>query len=295
MYTHIYMHIMYTHKSWSQYADCVLSIRCFVMCKTSRHMYTSMYMYICIFMHYTHIQKVWWQFADYVLSIRCFVMCKIWILQTLRARSMLTERRPPKVCVWCVYIYCVHTIYLYIYIYTYVCVCVYTERRPPKVCTCMCTYVHAYRCFVMCKTWILLTQRAQSRPMDRRPPEVCVCTCVCVCVYIYIHIYAYGEKATKGVRVHMRVHVCMYIYIYTYTHTHRTTCYRGHGRRHLRHIQCYACVPPRTCTYTHTQTGQLAIEDMAGGTFTVSNGGVFGSMMSTPIINQPQSAICKTL
>lgn len=40
--------------------------------------------------------------------------------------------------------------------------------------------------------------------------------------------------------------------------------------------------------------GQLAIEDMAGGTFTVSNGGVFGSMMSTPIINQPQAAIRET-
>lgn len=37
--------------------------------------------------------------------------------------------------------------------------------------------------------------------------------------------------------------------------------------------------------------GNLALEDMAGGTFTISNGGVFGSMMSTPIINQPQSAI----
>ena len=36
---------------------------------------------------------------------------------------------------------------------------------------------------------------------------------------------------------------------------------------------------------------QIAIEDMAGGTFTVSNGGVFGSMMGTPIINPPQSAI----
>jgi 2-oxoglutarate dehydrogenase E2 component (dihydrolipoamide succinyltransferase) len=35
----------------------------------------------------------------------------------------------------------------------------------------------------------------------------------------------------------------------------------------------------------------ITIEDMAGGTFTVSNGGVFGSMMGTPIINQPQSAI----
>ena len=36
---------------------------------------------------------------------------------------------------------------------------------------------------------------------------------------------------------------------------------------------------------------QIAIEDMAGGTFTVSNGGVFGSLMGTPIINPPQSAI----
>eukprot|EP00116_Pleurobrachia_bachei_P004634 sb/3464896/ len=37
--------------------------------------------------------------------------------------------------------------------------------------------------------------------------------------------------------------------------------------------------------------GDLAIEDMDGGTFTVSNGGVFGSMFGTPIINLPQSAI----
>ena len=37
--------------------------------------------------------------------------------------------------------------------------------------------------------------------------------------------------------------------------------------------------------------GELAIEDMDGGTFTVSNGGVFGSLMGTPIINPPQSAI----
>jgi 2-oxoglutarate dehydrogenase E2 component (dihydrolipoamide succinyltransferase) len=36
---------------------------------------------------------------------------------------------------------------------------------------------------------------------------------------------------------------------------------------------------------------QITIEDMEGGTFTVSNGGVFGSMMGTPIINPPQSAI----
>jgi 2-oxoglutarate dehydrogenase E2 component (dihydrolipoamide succinyltransferase) len=37
--------------------------------------------------------------------------------------------------------------------------------------------------------------------------------------------------------------------------------------------------------------GGLALEDMAGGTFTISNGGVFGSLMGTPIINVPQSAI----
>ena len=37
--------------------------------------------------------------------------------------------------------------------------------------------------------------------------------------------------------------------------------------------------------------GTLTIEDMKGGTFTISNGGVFGSLMSTPIINPPQSAV----
>ncbi len=37
--------------------------------------------------------------------------------------------------------------------------------------------------------------------------------------------------------------------------------------------------------------GQLAIEDLQGGTFTISNGGVYGSLMSTPILNAPQSGI----
>jgi len=37
--------------------------------------------------------------------------------------------------------------------------------------------------------------------------------------------------------------------------------------------------------------GQITVDDMTGGTFTISNGGVFGSMMSTPIINPPQSGI----
>ena len=37
--------------------------------------------------------------------------------------------------------------------------------------------------------------------------------------------------------------------------------------------------------------GKIAIEDLTGGTFSITNGGTFGSMMSTPIINPPQSAI----
>jgi 2-oxoglutarate dehydrogenase E2 component (dihydrolipoamide succinyltransferase) len=39
------------------------------------------------------------------------------------------------------------------------------------------------------------------------------------------------------------------------------------------------------------QDGKLSIEDMSGGTFTISNGGVFGSLLSTPILNPPQTGI----
>ena len=39
------------------------------------------------------------------------------------------------------------------------------------------------------------------------------------------------------------------------------------------------------------RNNELSLDDMQGGTFTITNGGVFGSLMSTPIINQPQSAI----
>jgi 2-oxoglutarate dehydrogenase E2 component (dihydrolipoamide succinyltransferase) len=42
---------------------------------------------------------------------------------------------------------------------------------------------------------------------------------------------------------------------------------------------------------TKARDGKLSIEDLTGGTFSISNGGVFGSMLSTPIINPPQSAI----
>lgn len=42
---------------------------------------------------------------------------------------------------------------------------------------------------------------------------------------------------------------------------------------------------------TRARDGKLSIDEMSGGTFTITNGGIFGSMLSTPIINAPQSAI----
>jgi len=42
---------------------------------------------------------------------------------------------------------------------------------------------------------------------------------------------------------------------------------------------------------TRAKEGKLGIDDLTGGTFTITNGGVFGSLMSTPILNPPQSAI----
>ena len=42
---------------------------------------------------------------------------------------------------------------------------------------------------------------------------------------------------------------------------------------------------------TKGRDGALTLEEMQGGTFTITNGGVFGSLMSTPLINAPQSAI----
>ena len=42
---------------------------------------------------------------------------------------------------------------------------------------------------------------------------------------------------------------------------------------------------------TQAKDGKLTLEDMQGGTFTITNGGIFGSLLSTPILNQPQTAI----
>ena len=42
---------------------------------------------------------------------------------------------------------------------------------------------------------------------------------------------------------------------------------------------------------TKARDGKITIEDLQGGTFTISNGGIYGSMLSTPILNPPQSAV----
>ena len=42
---------------------------------------------------------------------------------------------------------------------------------------------------------------------------------------------------------------------------------------------------------TRARDGQITVDEMTGGTFTITNGGAFGSMLSTPIINPPQSGI----
>jgi len=54
----------------------------------------------------------------------------------------------------------------------------------------------------------------------------------------------------------------------------------------------FANIERQIATYGQAaQTGTLSLDDMSGGTFTISNGGVFGSLMGTPILNPPQSAI----
>ncbi|MBS0364693.1 MAG: 2-oxoglutarate dehydrogenase complex dihydrolipoyllysine-residue succinyltransferase [Proteobacteria bacterium] len=54
----------------------------------------------------------------------------------------------------------------------------------------------------------------------------------------------------------------------------------------------FAAIEKAVADYARkAREGTLAIEDLTGGTFTITNGGVFGSLMSTPIVNAPQSAI----
>lgn len=54
----------------------------------------------------------------------------------------------------------------------------------------------------------------------------------------------------------------------------------------------YAAIEKQLKTYAEkAKSGTISIDEMQGGTFTITNGGVYGSMLSTPIINPPQSAI----
>jgi 2-oxoglutarate dehydrogenase E2 component (dihydrolipoamide succinyltransferase) len=54
----------------------------------------------------------------------------------------------------------------------------------------------------------------------------------------------------------------------------------------------FAAIEKEIADYARmAREGSIAIEDLTGGTFTITNGGVFGSLMSTPIVNAPQSAI----
>ena len=57
-------------------------------------------------------------------------------------------------------------------------------------------------------------------------------------------------------------------------------------------LMSFADVERNIAAYVEkAKNGTLALDDMSGGTFTISNGGVFGSLMGTPIINLPQSAV----
>jgi 2-oxoglutarate dehydrogenase E2 component (dihydrolipoamide succinyltransferase) len=54
----------------------------------------------------------------------------------------------------------------------------------------------------------------------------------------------------------------------------------------------FAAIEKKIAEYgKKAQDGKLALEELTGGTFSISNGGVYGSLLSTPIINPPQAAI----
>ena len=56
-------------------------------------------------------------------------------------------------------------------------------------------------------------------------------------------------------------------------------------------LPCAACLFLVTMVALRLAANRLAVSDLRGGTFTITNGGIFGSMLSTPILNPPQSAI----
>ncbi|MDJ0652134.1 MAG: dihydrolipoyllysine-residue succinyltransferase [Simkaniaceae bacterium] len=61
--------------------------------------------------------------------------------------------------------------------------------------------------------------------------------------------------------------------------------------RHAEHLSFAGIERGIQAVAQKAREGKIAIEDLQGGTFTITNGGVFGSMLSTPILNPPQSAI----
>lgn len=61
--------------------------------------------------------------------------------------------------------------------------------------------------------------------------------------------------------------------------------------RNCQDMQMYDFERELVALGTKAKEGKITLEDMTGGSFTISNGGVFGSMMGTPIVNPPQSAI----
>ena len=57
-------------------------------------------------------------------------------------------------------------------------------------------------------------------------------------------------------------------------------------------LQSFADIEKNIGAYaTKARDGKITIEDLTGGTFSITNGGIFGSLLSTPIVNMPQSAI----
>ena len=68
---------------------------------------------------------------------------------------------------------------------------------------------------------------------------------------------------------------------------------RIHGRLHLclTHAETAEIEQAISALARKARDGKLTIEDLSGGTFTITNGGVYGSLMSTPILNPPQSGI----
>ena len=57
-------------------------------------------------------------------------------------------------------------------------------------------------------------------------------------------------------------------------------------------LQSYADIEKNIGAYaTRAREGKITIEELTGGTFSITNGGTFGSLLSTPIVNMPQSAI----